>query len=428
MPRASFRLSSRTRILRALGLLLGLILLIDTLSLLTTYHRLTSTPPPPPPLPTDQRIFIASIHWNNAAILNAHWSAALLELVTQLGPQNVYVSIYESGSWDDTKDALRRLDAELEKLGVARTVTLDTTTHAEHIANAPLPDSPPSPGWITTTSTTTSSSGKQEKKKKNELRRIPYLAGLRNRSLSPLLNDITSTPKFDKLLFLNDVTFTPSLISLLLSTRDGDYAAACSLDFSHPPHYYDTFALRDFTFLPTTSSTFPYFGNRESRRAMLRGEPVPVRSCWNGVVVFDAAPFYAEGGGLGFRGVEDGLAERHVEGSECCLVHVDNPLSGTRGVWVNPRVRVGYSVEAGEEVRGERWLGGVGGVVGGVWRERLGRLAGGWKGWRDQRKVRGRVEGWKREGIALGEERREEGVGCLIDEMQVLRENGWAHV
>lgn len=359
-----------------------------------------------------------------------------MELVTQLGPQNVYVSIYESGSWDDTKAALRSLDAELGKLGVARTVTLDPSTHAEHMANAPSPDEPPSPGWLTSTTTSPfGSAGGTKAEKRNELRRIPYLASLRNRSLDPLLllvanttTTTTTTGRFDKLLFLNDITFTPDLISLLLATREGDYAAACSLDYAHPPHYYDTFALRDAAFAPTTSSLFPYFGSGASRRAMLRREPVPVRSCWNGAVVFDAAPFYPEGGGLRFRGVEDGLAMRHVEASECCLVHVDNPLSKTRGVWVNPRVRVGYSVEAGEEVRGERWLGGVGGVVGGVWRERMGRVAGGWRGWRDQRKMKERVDGWKREGMGLGEERREEGVGCLIDEMQVLRENGWAHI
>jgi hypothetical protein len=35
---------------------------------------------------------------------------------------------------------------------------------------------------------------------------------------------------------------------------------------------------------------------------------------------FDAEPFYK---GVKFRGIKDGLAEWHLEGSECCLIHRD---------------------------------------------------------------------------------------------------------
>ena len=69
----------------------------------------------------------------------------------------------------------------------------------------------------------------------------------------------------------------------LLDTRDGDYAAACSLDFMKPPNYYDTFALRDSTGHEAVMPTFPYFRSSASRNAMIRGHPVPVTSCWNGI-------------------------------------------------------------------------------------------------------------------------------------------------
>lgn len=72
----------------------------------------------------------------------------------------------------------------------------------------------------------------------------------------------------------------------LLSTRDGNYAAACSLDFSKPPQYYDTFALRDSRGDEALMSTFPYFRASASRNAMIAGHPVPVRSCWNGMGQF----------------------------------------------------------------------------------------------------------------------------------------------
>jgi hypothetical protein len=135
----------------------------------------------------------------------------------------------------------------------------------------------------------------------------------------------------------------------LLSTNDGDYAAACSLDFSRPPLYYDTFAVRDIAGAETVTQTWPYFSSGISRRAVILNEAAPVQSCWNGMVAMDAEPFHGSSP-LRFRGIADGLAEMHLEGSECCLIHTDNPLSATKGVYLNPNVRVGYNIEAYEAV------------------------------------------------------------------------------
>ena len=211
-----------------------------------------------------------------------------------------------------------------------------------------------------------------------------------------------------------------------MNTRDGDYAAACSLDFSKPPHYYDTFALRDSSGHEAATSTFPFFRSQFSRDAIVSGEPVPVQSCWNGIVAFDAAPFYAEpqdGGPLEFRGISDSLAKKHLEGSECCLVHVDNPLTKTRGVWQNPAVRVGYNPEAYEAVhtaQGGVWPG-LRGCVVGVWRNRVARLM--TNPWFKERIVKRRVMKWNEQ-----TQEDEKGVSCLINEMQTLIINGWAHV
>jgi hypothetical protein len=57
----------------------------------------------------------------------------------------------------------------------------------------------------------------------------------------------------------------------------------------------------------------------------------------------DATPFYNFDPPLEFRGISDGLIKRHVKGSECCLIHVDNPLTASKGVWLNLNVRVDYS-------------------------------------------------------------------------------------
>jgi Cryptococcal mannosyltransferase 1 len=69
----------------------------------------------------------------------------------------------------------------------------------------------------------------------------------------------------------------------LLNTNDGEYAAACAMDYARPPEYYDTFALRDADGAATFMQTWPYFRSSASRAAVKRNRPVPVASCWNGM-------------------------------------------------------------------------------------------------------------------------------------------------
>lgn len=128
----------------------------------------------------NQKIFIASIHWNNERILRSNWNRAVLDLVEYFGIHNVHISIYESGSWDDSKGALRALDNNLEDLGVKRTITLEETTYADGMAGPT--------GWIDTP------------RGKKELRRIPYLSNLRNLALQPLDELATGGIKFDKVI------------------------------------------------------------------------------------------------------------------------------------------------------------------------------------------------------------------------------------
>mgnify|MGYP004537404795 CR=1 FL=1 len=69
----------------------------------------------------------------------------------------------------------------------------------------------------------------------------------------------------------------------LLSTNGGDFAAACSLDFSIPPRVYDTFALRDAEGHEMLTQTWPYFRAQASRQALMANRATPVTSCWNGM-------------------------------------------------------------------------------------------------------------------------------------------------
>lgn len=187
----SRRIGLRRRLFR--GLLIC-VLIWTALDVLYIHHLVSSssyrTNDITRPSLVSERLFIASTHWNNEAILRSHWNDAIIELAKAFGPDNIFVSIFESGSWDDTKGALRDLDANLDRLGVRRNITLSNTTHEDEISASP------GEGWIDTP------------RHKKELRRISYLARLRNWSLRPLEDLSRRGITFDKVLFLNDVVFT----------------------------------------------------------------------------------------------------------------------------------------------------------------------------------------------------------------------------
>lgn len=187
-PRTLRRVLIRHRLLRALLIIFAVWNLIELHLIL---RRISRTEPAYREQPRRQeRIYIASINWNSEPILRSHLSQAIVELAWKLGPNNVYISVYESGSYDNTKGALLELDAELERLRIPRNITLSPVTHEDEIA-AP----PGNEGWIVTP------------KGKTELRRIPYLSRTRNLSLAPLHELARQGITFDKILFINDVVF-----------------------------------------------------------------------------------------------------------------------------------------------------------------------------------------------------------------------------
>lgn len=124
---------------------------------------------------------------------------------------------------------------------------------------------------------------------------------------------------------------------------------------------------------------------------------------------------------LRFRGVPDSLAKYHVEGSECCLIHADNPLSKTLGVYLNPRVRVGYNYAAYKATHPVTSWASAWRISYGIWVNRISRWT---KVTFERQVIHHRVKQWMQEDAANAEP----GVFCLINEMQVLVENGWAHV
>jgi hypothetical protein len=109
----------------------------------------------------------------------------------------MFVSVHESGSWDDSKSLLRGLDRELERRAVPRRIVISDVTHKDELLNENKGE-----GWIDTA------------RGKRELRRIPYLARLRNQVLQDLFDMHKKGINFDKVIFLNDVVFKVSSTSL----------------------------------------------------------------------------------------------------------------------------------------------------------------------------------------------------------------------
>ncbi|TRX96728.1 hypothetical protein FHL15_002394 [Xylaria flabelliformis] len=361
-------------------------------------------------------IFIASVHRNTEKILRTAWSDAILDLVDYFGPENIYFSAIESGSQDESKAALLDLQTLLDMKGVANTITLGQTVweQLDEIYTRPPPDVRV-PTWIWNVA-----------EAQWEMRRIPYLARVRNQAMEPLKELENNGITFDKVLWLNDVVFDTEDIVTLLNTRNDNYAAACSMDYKHAPLYYDTFALRDDMGLKTISEYWPWFQSPTSRAAAEKNAPIRVKSCWNGVVVFDSAPFYAHPQ-LKFRGIDDSLADLHLEGSECCLIHADNYLSLEKGVWLNPNVRVGYSIDAYRQVQKNHFPSAFWTVLG-AWINRIksGRMT--IQSQLESRIVTKRIEQWKAETPKGDAPRNEPGAACLINEMQIMWENGWKHL
>lgn len=181
-------------------LALFVMLFIDGILIIAVNSRSIRVSQPSTSSPTVYKscVFIASMHWNNELVIRSHWNAAVLDLVRHFGAENVYISIVESGSWDNTKGALRELDLELGKLGVERNIELLETSHADEIGRIPKLEEE---GWIWTS------------RGKKELRRIPYLARIRNQVMDKMTQLANRTGgqerrTFDKVLWLNDVIFT----------------------------------------------------------------------------------------------------------------------------------------------------------------------------------------------------------------------------
>ncbi|MDI1488840.1 MAG: hypothetical protein OHK93_008116 [Ramalina farinacea] len=273
--------------------------------------------------PENQRIFVAaSLYDLGGHLLGGAWGERVLELLEILGNQNVFLSIYENEGSLDAMTAKVRYE---KKVQCKHSIIYDTTFSLAAVPHVTMPDG------------------------SRRVKRTAFLAEARNRALEALEDQ--PAVRYDKILYLNDVLFDPiEAVQLLFATNlDGNghpsYQAACAVDFINPFKYYDTFATRDEEGYSMGVPFFPWFAGRGkglSRRDVLQGkDAVRVKSCWGGMVAFDAEPFQGSEP-LRFRASKD----LFWDASECCLIHADilskNTTKNQSGIYMNPFVRVAY--------------------------------------------------------------------------------------
>ena len=288
-------------------------------------------------------LYIAANFRDNAATVPA-FSAELRKLAADVGPSNLFVTVYESGSADGTPRLLDDARRALEAAGIATNIT----------ANGPL-----------------TRRGRQ---------RIDFLADARNELLKPL-RAMAHERRFDRVVFVNDVLFEAGDVRKLLAVGAD---IACGTDFipigeAHKiyrpavdemyPIFYDAWVARTLDGLPLRA--MPPYVAPESAAPLLRKvaraglsfpdytravnaielavvEPQPevvqLQCCWNGVVVVKAEPFYT---GLVFRSDLPG----ECGASECSHFCSDMRALNYTRVAMHHGVRVAYNNETWHRAR-----------------------------------------------------------------------------
>ncbi|CAO1623631.1 unnamed protein product [Jaminaea pallidilutea] len=290
------------------------------------------SPSPAPQWRQPGTVYIAANLYNSAEVL-PEFSNSLMDLTSMLGRDNVYVSIYESNSSDDTCKLLEGLRHRLDAAGINNSVRCDTTPGREQL-------------YILQ-------------------RRIEYLARVRNEALRglDLFDQVSGSKRLSKVLWLNDIYFDPRDAIELLNTRQGQYDQTCALDMK-PLGFYDTWVSRDVS-RTRLRPLWPYFDRPDDIESLRRGEPILVDSCWNGMTAFDASWFSTKAQHnlslpdagrqkaaswdakypIRFRAVPEGACVV----SECLLSSFDQHLllapERRPNIFINPAVVVAYDRE-----------------------------------------------------------------------------------
>jgi len=150
-------------------------------------------------IPAKEHKYFFAINLYNSFDIIPDLFATLFRVSAILGYHNVYVSIYENGSTDQTKALLRIFDALTRSVGLRMTIRTSTRTRGAFN------------------------------------HRIEYLAEVRNQALNPLheLRD-SHNEYFDTVIFMNDILpCVDDLLELIWQSRRNNAGITCAADYMY---------------------------------------------------------------------------------------------------------------------------------------------------------------------------------------------------
>lgn len=249
--------------------------------------------------------------------------SSMFKVSSILGFQNVFVSVYENGSTDQTKALLKMFDALCRSVGLRVVIRTSLRTRgAFH-------------------------------------HRIEYLAEVRNAALAPLqeLRDAEGEV-FDTVIFMNDVLpCVDDMLELLWQSRRQNAGITCGSDYIFhdeigQPVFYDNWVARDMNGTALENAPFEaIFHDVEAGMRFQRHLPVQMQSCWNGIAVLDPAPMYMHPH-VRFRMAR--LSSGECSASECSLICNDYWSAGYGRIAMIPRVKLAYDKTVWDIVHPER--------------------------------------------------------------------------
>ena len=218
---------------------------------------------------------------------------------------NCFISVYESGSSDETRDLLKLVGRDLKRLGIPSHIVLDGI------------------------------------ERNNKKHRIEFLAAIRNKALEPFFK---GGGGWDEVLFLNDVVVCANgLLELLIEKQSNAAHVVSGMDYftrGKRVRFYDTWVNKDISGRGF-KNRLPYIQHEQSWQDYKAGTPFQVFTTWAGGVIISGSFFR----NLNLKFRHSGLLE--CASCECELLIRDlwhaSGESGLRVVVV-PRVFVSYNV------------------------------------------------------------------------------------
>ncbi|OLY81460.1 Alpha-1,3-mannosyltransferase CMT1 [Smittium mucronatum] len=270
-----------------------------------------------------RKYFFSMNLFNNEEVI-PHLIQELLLVIKFLGAKNVFLSIYENGSNDQTKEMLGNLKTYLKSMDVRNNIVVD---------DEPRPKS---------------------------YHRIDYLASVRNKALAPLWTDEKKGLLYDKVVFMNDVYFCRNDILELIYQSDfqvADLVAPLDVrsDNEAPPNLFfrDDWVARDLKGELFNRDLDKGPNHSESRIRNRNFLPFQVQCSWNGAVVINSKAFYGKNA-IKFRRSDKKTSE--CSASECSLFCNDMWRAGMRRLIVAPKVLVSYKIKTAKLLDSRRVL------------------------------------------------------------------------